>query len=274
MSSTRATSVKDPLSEQSSEAVSKSHTLENAAERFIRARSRNVLLVEDNAAHAALIRRALDQATWEIEHVTRASAALASFSTDTNRIVLLDLSLPDGEGLDILKRLLSIDSAGSVIIVTSLEQVSTSVEAMRCGAVDYVVKGDPAETAHRLKQALERAYARRLQQAQDTLVAEAKVVELVRAERLEAIELIVRTVCHEVNNPLSGVVALSQLLGDATKELDADVKRLADGILNSAQEVARVVKKLHTTQDLPKEFGGKKIVDIHADPAPHRELRK
>jgi len=261
---------RNQLNEQSPLAVSLSaaatnHPLEGAAERFIKARSRTVLNVEDNAAHAALVRRSLEQDGWILEHVTRASTALQSFTTDSSRIVLLDLTLPDSDGLDVLARMLKLNPRSPIIIVTSLEQVSTSVSAMKQGAMDYVVKADPLETAARLREAVARAYHKRLQQAQEDLIAEAKVFELVRAERLEAIELVVRTVCHEVNNPLTGVVALSQLLGERT--VDLDLKKLAEGILKSAQEVARVVQKLHHTQDSPtefskKEFGGQEILDI------------
>jgi FixJ family two-component response regulator len=264
-------SKKATLNEQSRQAVSSplgvsNHPLEGAAERFIRARSRLVLHVEDNAAHAALVRRSLEQEGWQLEHVTRASSALQSFSTNPDPIVLLDLTLPDAEGLEVLSRLLKLNARAPIIIVTSLEQVSTSVQAMKEGATDYVVKGDPQDTSLRLREAITRAYERRLKQAQDDLINEAKVCELVRAERLEAIELVVRTVCHEVNNPLSGVVALSQLLGE--RAVDADLKKLADGILKSAQEVARVVQKLHTTQErtgevVTKEFGGKEILEIN-----------
>lgn len=249
------------MSEHQREAAPIDASLEGAAERFVRSRLRRVLLVEDNAAHAALIRRHLDG--WDVSHVTRGVQALQSFMDDTSRIVLLDLTLPDESGLQILEQLLAIDRQASVIIVTSLEEVATSVEAMRQGAVDYVVKGDPTITGAKLRESLERAYQRRLIRAQEHLIAEAKVAELVRAERLEAVELIVRTVCHEVNNPLSGVVALSQLLGEKTKQLDGDLHKLAEGILHSAQEVARVVQKLHTTQEREKEFGGKKILEIH-----------
>jgi len=258
------------LNEQSPPAVSSSaavinHPLEGAAERFIKARSRNVLHVEDNAAHAALVRRSLEQDGWALEHVTRASTALQAFTQDPSKIVLLDLTLPDSDGLEVLARMLKLNPRSPIIIVTSLEQVSTSVAAMKQGAMDYVVKAEPQETAARLREAVARAYHKRLQQAQEDLIAEAKVFELVRAERLEAIELVVRTVCHEVNNPLTGVVALSQLLGEKT--VDLDIKKLADGILKSAQEVARVVQKLHHTQDAPnefnkKEFGGQEILDI------------
>ena len=79
------------LNEQSKPAVSSStamtnHPLEGAAERFIKARSRNVLHVEDNAAHAALVRRSLEQDGWTLEHVTRASTALQAFTTDSAKL--------------------------------------------------------------------------------------------------------------------------------------------------------------------------------------------
>lgn len=237
-------------------------SLDEAAERLVSSKKRAILLVEDNAAHAALIRRSIDQNIWNIEHVTRASSALQSFSKDPERIVLLDLSLPDSSGLELLSNLLALRKNTAVIIVTSLEEVQTSVEAMRRGAWDYVVKGDPQETGIRIRDAIDRAYTRRLAQAEQDLIEQARILQLVRTERLEAIELIVRTVCHEVNNPLSGVVALSQLLGERSKEIEPELRSLAEGILNSAQEVARVVKKLHHVGDNVTEFGGKRVLEL------------
>lgn len=239
--------------------------LEEAAELLLRARSRRLLLIEDNAAHAALVRRTIDINLWEIEHVTRASTAIETFSREPDRIVMLDLTLPDSDGLTVLGRLLTINPKAPVVIVTSLENVSTSVEAMKRGAWDYVVKGDLQETGARLTGAIDRAWQKRLQDAQADLVQQAKILELVRAERLEAIELVVRTVCHEVNNPLSGVVALSQLLQQKSG-IDEDMKRLSSGILQSAQEVARVVQKLYSIGNEPAEFGGKKILPLEKDP--------
>lgn len=78
------------MNEQSTPAVSTTvtnHPLEGAAERFIKARSREVLHVEDNAAHAALVRRSLEQDGWSLEHVTRASTALQSFTVDPSKIL-------------------------------------------------------------------------------------------------------------------------------------------------------------------------------------------
>lgn len=238
--------------------------LEACAQSLIRARERTILLVEDTAAHAALIRRALDPKIWNVEHVTRASEAMVSFTRDPHRIVLLDLSLPDSEGLALLTQLRSVNPAAAVVIVTSLEHVSTSVEAMQRGAWDYLVKGDPKETHDHVQRAVERAWQKRLYEAQTQLIEQTKVVELVRTERLEAIELVVRTVCHEINNPLSGVMALSQLL-EGRADLPDDAKRLAVRIRESAAEVAHAVKKLQSITDSVTEFGGKRLLETPKD---------
>ena len=141
------------------------------------------------------------------------------------------------------------------------DQVPVSVEAMRKGAWDYVVKSDPQKTAEEIVSAVERAWHRHLKASEAKLIEQSKIAELVKSERLEAIEVIVRTVCHEVNNPLSGVVALSQLL-QQHKSVDQDVQRLAEGILRSAKEVADVVQKLRGIQDDPVECTGKVVFDL------------
>jgi DNA-binding response OmpR family regulator len=241
--------------------ASQERILLESARRLVSAESRAILLVEDTAAHAAIIRRGLDPAIWQIEHVTRAKDALAAFTRDRDRIVLLDLSLPDVEGLDLLVELKSLSPTTPVIVVTSLDQVSTSVEAMRRGACDYVVKSDPKETADAIRQAIERAWIERRAAAEENLMEQTRLAQLVKAQRLEAIELVVRTVCHEVNNPLSGVVALSQLLSQ-NGTLSSDMQRLADGIFQSAKQVAEVVQKLRTVGDTSTDFGGRQILKI------------
>ena len=257
------------MSDENNTDLKRTGSLDEAAEKLLRAKQRNVLLVEDTAAHAALIRRALDTATWQIHHVTRASEAISAFGGASSWIVLLDLSLPDADGLWLLAELHRIDPQTPIIVVTAREQVSASVEAMQRGACNYVVKGDPAETAEKIRNAVEQAYVLRLQQAESRLIDESRLLQRMRAERLHAIELIVRTVCHEVNNPLSGVVALSQLLQKHEKTIvDEDLKRLAEGIARSAHDVAQVVQKLRHISDQETEFGGKTIFELGSNAKP------
>lgn len=237
--------------------------LHAAAEQLVRARQRTILLVEDTAAHALIIRRTLSSAGWDVEHVTRASAALDSFQRDSERIVLLDLSLPDSEGMQLLARLRAFNPQAAIVVVTATDRVAVSVDAMKRGACDYVVKEDPAVTAEQLLTAVDRAWLGRVRAAENKLIETTRLVETLRAERLEAIEVVVRTVCHEVSNPLTGVVALSQMLSKNTG-LDADLQRIAEGIVKSAQQVREVVDKLKAVGDTVVEFGGKQILDISA----------
>jgi ActR/RegA family two-component response regulator len=227
-----------------------SDDLHKAALELIEAKSKKLLLVEDTAAHALIVSRAIDASIWDFKHVTRGDAALQTYVQDPSRIVLLDLSLPDASGLDVLRQMLQINSQAVVIVVTSIDQVHTSVEAMKIGACNYVVKADPTETSSNISKAIEEAWQTRLRKSEYCLLEKSKLIELVRTERLEAIELVVRTVCHEVNNPLSGVMALSQLLSKSS-DLDGDLQRLADGIYGSALEVSEVIKKLHNLSDTP-----------------------
>ncbi len=231
-----------------------------AASNLLRAKERSVLLVEDTAAHAAIIRRVLEQDKWIVRHETRASTAIEAFERDPSSIVLIDLTLPDMPGINLLTRLKNTNEHAAVIVVTAMDNVSTSVEAMRKGAWDYVVKEDPETLAERLRAAVKSAWRRRINEAQQELVEQTRIRELVRAERLEAIELVVRTVCHEVNNPLSGVVALSQLL-QQNSSIDNEVKKLADGIADSAKQVRTAIDKLRSIDDNVIEFGGQKILD-------------
>ncbi len=233
--------------------------LQEAATLLIAAQNRRVLLVEDTPAHAAIIKRALEAIAWEVKHVTRGSAALEEFEQDSQVMVLLDLSLPDEDGLQLLTKLRALNPHAAIIVVTATDLVSVSVDAMRNGAWDYVVKDDPKETATQIGTALERAWKERLNRAETYLIEQTKIVETVRTERLQAIETIVRTVCHEVNNPLSGVVALSQMLSEH-RELDSDLKRLVEGISRSAQEIRVAVQKLQQIQDTPQQFGGAVIL--------------
>ena len=218
-----------------------------AAEDLVNSRRRAILHIEDTAAHAALVHRALDTSLWKIEHVTRAEAAIAAFEKDSDRILLLDLTLPDSDGLTLLGKLRAISSKAPIIVVTAIDKVPVSVEAMQKGAWDYVVKSDPQETVLKIVAAIERAWIGRQRRAENDLVEKTKIVELVRTQRLEAIEEIVRTVCHEVNNPLSGVMALSQLLINIDSG-NEEIKELAEGIVKSAAQVAEAVQKLKSAE--------------------------
>ncbi len=101
----------------------------------------NVLLVEDDPAHAEAIRRAFQTGARPVE--VRWAGTLQEFrdsiSTRTPDIAILDLNLPDGNALEALSHP-AVPFGFPVLIMTSYGDEKIAVEAMKAGALDYIVK--------------------------------------------------------------------------------------------------------------------------------------
>lgn len=97
-----------------------------------------VLLVEDEVLFARAVAKRLKKAGYECEHVetvTDGRAVGRQFAPD---MVLLDMRLPDGNGLDLLPEFVGKGSA--VIVMTAHGELSDAVNAMKLGAADYLKK--------------------------------------------------------------------------------------------------------------------------------------
>jgi signal transduction histidine kinase/DNA-binding response OmpR family regulator len=117
-----------------------------------------VLLVEDNDDDALLIGESLSGTTIDLERAERLSTALARFNPEKFDAVLLDLSLPDGRGLDTIRRLRSQIAAVPIVVLTGLNDEEAAMRAVEEGAQDYLVKGqaDGLLLARSLRYAIQR----------------------------------------------------------------------------------------------------------------------
>jgi len=100
----------------------------------------NVLLVEDDAAMARLIQGNLKDESIDIYHAKDGHDALAYLDAQLPQVVLLDLNLPDMDGLDILKHITEQQIPASVIIITAHGSVDVAVKSMKAGAFDFLEK--------------------------------------------------------------------------------------------------------------------------------------
>jgi len=102
-----------------------------------------ILLIEDNRAEARLLQERLKQApSMEVEltHVSRLSEALNQLEEQVFKIILLDLSLPDAQGLESLNPLMEKVPDVPIIVLTNNTDSALAVEAVRQGAQDYLIK--------------------------------------------------------------------------------------------------------------------------------------
>jgi len=107
---------------------------------------RNVLVIEDNVEDFDVISRTLSKAADIDYHVRRAaslSQALEQLTEGRNEVVLLDLELPDSQGLETFQKVRSHAPNLPIVILTGSNDLSATVEAMKQGADDYFVKENP-----------------------------------------------------------------------------------------------------------------------------------
>ena len=122
------------------------------------ARRPTILLVEDTPSLALVYCEYLKREAVDVVAVDTGAAAMRALEANPPSAILLDLNLPDMDGMEILKRVGADRLPCMVIVVTAHGSVSAAVEAMRLGAVDFLVK---PFTADRLLVTLRNALERR-----------------------------------------------------------------------------------------------------------------
>ncbi len=151
---------------------------------------RRILVVEDNPADVDLIRIALaeESATeFVVEHATRISDALKLLERTTYEVVLLDLGLPDAEGLSGLAKIAPACRRTPIVVLTGSTDKATGMAALDRGAQSYAVKGwlDSAALVKTIREAIGR---RRIQGelaalGEDLRAAGARLSKLGTAEK-------------------------------------------------------------------------------------------
>lgn len=103
----------------------------------------SILLVEDSDDHARLVESMLagTREQYRIRRVTSVAQAREAIAEEPVECVLLDLSLPDSEGLETVHRVRESAPGVAVVVLTSRDDESTAVAALQQGAQDFLVKG-------------------------------------------------------------------------------------------------------------------------------------
>ncbi len=120
-----------------------------------------VLVVEDDRMIAKGLHTALKQDGYAVDGVSDGRSAAAALRSSRFDVVLLDLGLPERDGLEVLRELRSRGDATPVIIVTARDDVHNRVQGLDAGADDYIVKPfDLDEVAARMRSVLRRTAGR------------------------------------------------------------------------------------------------------------------
>ena len=116
----------------------------------------SVLLVEDEENLASLVRAYLEQEGYRVVWAGSGADALHTLATEPVRLVVLDLNLPDLDGLDVCKQIRSRSSV-PVVMLTARDEEADRLAGLDAGADDYIGKPfSPRELVARMKAVLRR----------------------------------------------------------------------------------------------------------------------
>ncbi len=117
-----------------------------------------LLIVDDDRGLRDVLRRTLTLAGYEVRLAQDGSAALAQASSDVPDAIVLDIGLPDIDGLEVCQTLRRAGNRVPVLMLTARDAVSDRIEGLDAGADDYLVKPfDVGELRARLRALLRRS---------------------------------------------------------------------------------------------------------------------
>ncbi len=116
-----------------------------------------ILVVDDDPAIRRTLAAELKAEGYAVSEAADGREALASFAREEPDLVLTDLRMPDGSGLDVLRKTRETNPETPVVMITAYTSTRTAIEALKAGAYDYVSKPfDVEELKHVVGKALER----------------------------------------------------------------------------------------------------------------------
>ncbi|MFN6570236.1 hybrid sensor histidine kinase/response regulator [Dendronalium sp. ChiSLP03b] len=228
------------------------------------ASSVKILLIEDNSAEARLLQELLKQAQskeFSLVHVKRLQAALQELNQDTYDVILLDLTLPDSQGLSSLPRLINHAPSLPIVVLTNTNDEELAIEAVRQGAQDYLLKRQvnvdvlvrSVNYAIERKQVLET-----LRTVNETLQirVEERTAELVKAKELNQFKSeFVSMLSHDIRNPLNTILLAAGLLQNNDEQLSKEKKHNHLQMIRSA--IKNVAQLLDEVSLIGKADSGK-----------------
>ncbi|HEX8551276.1 MAG TPA: hybrid sensor histidine kinase/response regulator [Abditibacteriaceae bacterium] len=208
-----------------------------------------VLLVEDNPTDVLLVEASFEEMAMlraEVVVVERVSAAVEELAQGGQSgaeftCVLLDLTLPDNQGLEAFKRIAAAAANTPVIVLTGLADEAIAVEALQLGASDYLVKGQ--STAPVLERSIRYAIERKRTENQRVELMRAQTERAEAEEASRAKDVFLATLSHELRTPLNSILGWTHLLRTGVLS-EVEQQEALEVIERNSQAQARLVEDL------------------------------
>lgn len=227
-----------------------------------------LLVVDDEATQVEALCRTLEDEGYSVKGFTSVGAALGALRAGSFDIVLTDLTMPGMDGIAFLNAAGKIDPGLAGIVMTGHGSIATAVQAMKAGAIDYILKPFDLRVILRV---LERTQAMLRLRRENTALLERlslRTVELETANReLHAVnrelEAFGDSVSHDLRAPLRTIDGLLHVVQeDYGVDVPPDVRGHIEAISAQASRMGELIDDLLRLSRLGREPLRKQSVDV------------
>src|SRR6476620_11687468 len=199
-----------------------------------------ILVVDDQHINVQLLKRKLEREGIRVPTATNGVEALAAIGKEKPDLILLDVMMPDMDGIEVCQRLQGREDTRSIpiIFITARTNKESKLEGLAVGAVDYITKPiDLDETMARVQTQLRFVMINR------------QVVDLQRrleeARKAATIGAVTQGIAHNLNNLLGVVIGYLDLV-KAYYDKPEQVKKNAQHVEDAVQRIVSIIKQLST----------------------------
>jgi DNA-binding response OmpR family regulator len=233
-----------------------------------------ILVIEDNGDIRAALKAMLSP-SFDVELAEDGTVGMAAARKLKPSLILSDLVMPGMSGIDVTRAVRADPELAHipVIILTAYGELKHKLDGFQSGADDYLQKPfNSRELFARIQalldnRALQRELARKNKELERVLAelrqAQSRIVE---SERLQTALKMAGTLAHEINNPLSTIIGLCDLVRAAFEPAHRAHGEIAR-IYEQAQRIASVVRRIQSLREVRfvPYVGSDEIVDIGED---------
>ncbi len=224
-------------------------------------RAGRILIVDDEIAQMRALCETLSDRGFFTVGFASGAEALRALRSQPFELLLTDLSMPDMDGLSLLRQAREFDPALVGVLMTGHGTIDTAVEAMKSGALDYVLKPFKLRL---LLPVLERALGIR------SLRLENEALQrhlLTRTQDLEAankeLEAYSHSISHDLRAPIRAVINYAGLiLADHGEQLPPEARELLKRVCSNSERMARLIEDLLAFARFTRHPLNRQLVDM------------
>ncbi len=224
-----------------------------------------IMVVDDNPANVDLLTKMLTDNGYKVKPSTSGRFAMQSAQINPPDLILLDIKMPDMDGLSVCKALKKNKNTSEVpiIFISALQEIDDKIEAFEAGGVDYIAKPfQEAEVLARVKthislykmqQHLENIVhhrtaelTRKTEKLQQEIIERKRTEEqLAHAQKMEGVGLLAGGIAHDFNNILSAIMGYGDLALISTSP-ESRIYSMLQQILKAADRARDLVLQILT----------------------------